>query len=119
VALALLPRPFKSYEVLPRENEMSKRISFLHQADINGAMYSSQSNEMVIGGMVDLKKKTVTLIRASDLKKFVLPFSEFTPSGDGTKPDFTDFQITDCGFSIRFGDYEAGADSCLPRVRKT
>ena len=90
-------------------------IDFLHSADIKGAVESPQANIMVIGGKVDYKKKIIRVVRASDLKSFDVPFSKFKPSGDGTRPNFKDFQVTDCGFSIRLGDYEAGADSILPR----
>ncbi len=48
-----------------------------------------------------------------DLRAFTVPLEVFTPSGDGTTPDFSDFSLTDYGQTIKFGPYEASAGFIL------
>jgi hypothetical protein len=75
-----------------------------------------------IGGSVDLKARTLTLLRG-DITAVVAPFSIFPPSGDGTAPDFTRLRLIDFGRTIALGDYEASADAILyeidPDYRRT
>jgi hypothetical protein len=40
-----------------------------------------------------------------------VPLSIFTPSGDGTAPDFADFAPIDYGHAVRFDPYQAAADA--------
>lgn len=42
-----------------------------------------------------------------------MPFSAFEASGDGTKPDFKAFSVTDCGQTVKFGNFEAAVDGIL------
>jgi hypothetical protein len=65
-----------------------------------------------IGGSVDAKAKTLTLLRG-DIEVMVAPFSLFPKSGDGTAPDFTRLRLADYGRTIALGDYEASADAIL------
>jgi hypothetical protein len=65
-----------------------------------------------IGGSVDAKAKTLTLLRG-DIEVMVAPFSLFPKSGDGTVPDFTKLRLADYGGTIALGDYEASADTIL------
>jgi len=48
-----------------------------------------------------------------NLHRVVVPLSFFTPSGDGTKPDFREFSIIDYGHGVKFGDYEASSKAIL------
>ncbi len=43
----------------------------------------------------------------------IVPLSAFPVSGDGVKPNFNKFSVTDYGQTIRFGQYEAAADAIL------
>jgi hypothetical protein len=70
------------------------------------------ASDRFIGGSVDSKAKTLTLLRG-DIEVMVAPFSLFPKSGDGTAPDFSRFQLTDYGRTIALGDYEASADAVL------
>jgi hypothetical protein len=70
------------------------------------------ASDRLIGGSVDLKAKTLTLLRG-DIEAVVAPFSIFQKSGDGTAPDFTRLQLTDYGRTVALGDYEASADAIL------
>jgi hypothetical protein len=65
-----------------------------------------------IGGNVDSKTKTLTLLRGN-MKTVIAPFSVFPTSGDATKPDFTKLGFTDYGRTIVLGPYEASADAVL------
>src|SRR5262249_44807790 len=65
-----------------------------------------------IGGSVDPKAKTLTLLRG-DIGVVVAPFSLFPKSGDGTAPDFARLRLMDYGRTVALGDYEASADAIL------
>ena len=43
----------------------------------------------------------------------IAPFGIFTPSGDGTAPDFRRLRMKDYGRTVALGDYEASADAIL------
>jgi hypothetical protein len=61
---------------------------------------------------VDQGGQTVTLIRGNN-DVIVVPFSFFTVSGDGTEPDFARVKLTDHGYTVALGIYEASADAIL------
>lgn len=65
-----------------------------------------------IAAAADRVNKTLVLVRG-DRKRFLIPFSYFTPSGDGTKPDFAKLRLADYGLTVALGDYEASADAVL------
>jgi hypothetical protein len=65
-----------------------------------------------IGGSVDAKAKTLTLLRG-DIEAVVAPFAIFAKSGDGTVPDFARLRLTDYGRTVALGAYEASADAIL------
>src|SRR5207249_5517482 len=76
---------------------------------------------LIIGGVVDQGTKTLTVYRG-DLGRLTVPQSVFQPSGDGTAPDFSDFEVIDFGHAIRLGPYESSADAIFyegdPAFRK-
>jgi hypothetical protein len=69
-------------------------------------------SEVFIGAAADEVTSSLSLVRG-DLRQFVVPFSLFESSGDGTKPDFSRLRVTDFGRTIALGDYEAAADAIL------
>ena len=73
------------------------------------------ASERFIGGSVDPKAKTLTLLRG-DIEAVVAPFAMFPKSGDGTAPDFTRLRLTDYGRTVALGDYEASADAILYEI---
>ena len=75
-------------------------------------LVGAEPADRFIGGAVDQTSKTLTLLRG-DRQVMVLPFAAFSPSGNGVKPDFDAFSITDYGHTIELGDYEASADAIL------
>ncbi len=70
------------------------------------------ASDRFIGGSVDAKAKTLTLLRG-DIEAVVAPFALFSKSGDGTAPDFARLRLTDYGRTVGLGDYEASADAIL------
>jgi DNA-binding Xre family transcriptional regulator len=94
---------------------------FLPPDELAEALDASNSADLFIGGSVDPASQTITLWRGT-LEPLTVPFTAFEKSGDGTKPDFTQFAVTDSGQTIQLGDYEAAADAILyefdPEYRK-
>jgi hypothetical protein len=76
------------------------------------AITNEDAAERFIGGSVDAKAKTLTLLRG-DVEAVVAPFSLFPKAGDGTAADFTRLRLTDYGRTVALGDYEAAADAIL------
>ncbi len=95
---------------------------WLSKAEFVQTIVMADAPARFIGGSVDLKARTLTLLRG-DITAVVAPFSIFPPSGDGTAPDFTRLKLIDFGRTIALGDYEASADAILyeidPDYRRT
>jgi DNA-binding Xre family transcriptional regulator len=87
-------------------------FQWLPKEELVEAITRDDASERFIGGSVDLKAKTLTLLRGN-ITAVVAPFSLFTKSGDGTAPDFTRIEFTDYGRTVALGDYEASADAIL------
>jgi hypothetical protein len=90
-----------SYRWLPKD-ELSE---VLFDASVDRA-------ELFIAAASDPLTRTLALVRG-DCQPFVVPFSSFEPSGDGTKPDFSKVRVTDFGRTVALGDYEASTDAIL------
>ncbi len=71
--------------------------------------------DLCIGGSVDHAHRMVVLVRGN-LDVLPVRTSAFEPSGDGTTPDFDDFEVIDYGQTLRFGAYEASVDAVLYEV---
>lgn len=84
----------------------------LAPAELAVALHAEGADDLFIGGAVDPAGQTITLWRGN-LEPLTVPFAAFEPSGDGTKPDFDQFAVVDCGQTIRLGRYEASADAIL------
>ncbi len=67
---------------------------------------------LFVGGAVVPAAKSLVLIRG-DLSSLVVPFAWFVARPNGPKPDFSAFEVIDCGQTVRLGDYEAAADAIL------
>jgi hypothetical protein len=76
------------------------------------AITTDDASDRFIGGSVDRKAKTLTLLRG-DMTSIVAPFRLFPISGDGIAPDFAKLRLTDYGRTIVLGGYEASADAIL------
>jgi hypothetical protein len=87
-------------------------FQWLPKEELIEAITKEDATDRFIGGSVDLKAKTLTLLRG-DITVVVAPFSLFPKSGDGTTADFTKLEFTDYGRTVALGDYEAAADAIL------
>jgi hypothetical protein len=85
---------------------------WLANEELVEAITRDDASDRFIGGGVDHRAKTLTLLRG-DITAVVAPFSLFSPSGDGTSADFTRLELTDYGRTVALGDYEASADAVL------
>jgi hypothetical protein len=72
----------------------------------------AQRGDLFIGGYPDLENQRLILVRG-DLRRLSVPLSMFRPSGAGDVADLSRLAFTDCGNTVRLGDYEAGADAIL------
>ena len=85
---------------------------FLPPEELAEVLVTENKRYLFIGGTVDSENEIITLWRG-DLTSLAIPFSAFTPSDDGIKPNFTAFSVTDYGHTVRLGEYEAAADALL------
>jgi hypothetical protein len=85
---------------------------WLPSSELIPAIMREDASDRLVGGSVDLKTKALTILRGNG-DALVVPFSQFSASGDGTKPDFTRLGLTDYGRTVVLGDYEASADAIL------
>ena len=72
-------------------------FQWLPKEELVEAITRDDARDRFIGGSVDAKAKTLTLLRG-DITAMVAPFSLFPRSGDGTAPDFAG-----CGLPITAG----------------
>jgi hypothetical protein len=87
-------------------------FKWLAKNELVEAITLDDAADRFIGGIIDPKAKTLTLLRG-DIKPLVAPLAIFQKSGDGTAPDFARLKLTDFGRTIALGDYEASTDSIL------
>jgi len=80
-----------------------------------------ERRNLIIGAMFDPDQNGLVVVRG-DLSHWFAPLSLFPVSGDGTRPDPTRLEVTDCGNAIALGEYEASTDVILyeidPRYRR-
>lgn len=74
-------------------------------------LQSEDAADRIITGMVD-KDAGNLLVYRGDLQPIIAPLESFN-SRLNVKPDFDDFEIIDWGHTLRFGKFEASADSVL------
>ena len=96
---------FKNLIVAPKNSSLPINEMF-------EVLSSKISEKYIFTGEVDLANQTIILVRGN-LEKLLIPFSAFQTSGDGIKPDFKKFKVTDHGQTIGLGDYEASVESLL------
>lgn len=93
---------------------------FLSKDEIFMALNSQNRDKLIIGGLVNKDKKTVIFFRGGNCnllaKLFTVPFSLFSDSTQ-VQPNFDDLSIVDNGQTIKFGTYEASAESVIDYSR--
>lgn len=91
---------------------LGEGFQWLPKEELVEALTRNDAADRFLGGSVDHRAKTLTLLRG-DVTAVVAPFSSFPKSGDGTAPDFSRLGLTDYGRTVILGDYEASADAIL------
>jgi DNA-binding Xre family transcriptional regulator len=86
--------------------------AFIPAEELAEVLKADHRAGLFIGGSVDNVTETITFWRGH-LVPLTVPFSAFEVSGSGTKPDFNEFALIDCGQTVRLGDYEAAVDAIL------
>jgi DNA-binding Xre family transcriptional regulator len=115
-AVLLLHRP--DAESLPALSDCFRKVvfsfndGFLSPEELGEVLVAENRANLFIGGTVNPISKTITLWRGN-LSSLTVPFNAFEPSGTGTKPEFSEFSITDYGHTIKLGSYEAASDAVL------
>lgn len=69
-------------------------------------------DDLFVGGIADTADRVLVLYRGT-LDRLIVPFTWFPARERGPLPDFDDFEVTDCGQTVRLGAYEASADALL------
>ena len=101
--LALLQHLFKS---VIAGAELLELRDLLEVAD------SFNRRDLFIGGIADQQDEALILYRG-DFTSLLVPFAWFEPRPVAGQPDWSRFQVTDCGQTLSMGDYEAAADAVL------
>jgi hypothetical protein len=85
------------------------------------AVSAENAADLIIGGVVDHEAGVVRFIKG-DLDSLLVPIVTFRVTPHGPKPDLDAMQLTDCGQTVKLGEYEAAADAILyehePSYRK-
>jgi hypothetical protein len=90
----------------------SSGYSWLPVEELMTVVSGKDASDRFIGGAADLQGETLALVRGNRAT-LVVPFSDFTESGDGTKPDFGNLSFADYGLTVALGAYEASSDGIL------
>jgi hypothetical protein len=85
---------------VPRQSDPDEELRLV--AEVRS---TEHPEDFVIGGQVDHERNELVLVRG-DFSQIVVPFAWFSPTVTGLAPDFDDFEITDTGETLRFGEYE-------------
>lgn len=88
---------------------MFNMVSFLSRKEIESAVGAENARDLIIGGKVNYRNGTLMVV-FGDFRVVTVPLDKFRPNALRA-PNFRDFEITDCGLSLRFGSYEVSSDS--------
>jgi len=91
---------------------MDQEVRRLPREELLEVVAMPNRDELFIAGAVDVGDGVVTLYRGN-LEPLVVPLDWFKASGTGVRPDPADFEVTDFGHAVRFGDYEASTHAIL------
>ena len=81
-------------------------------AELAEAVSAANAADLIIGGVVDREAGVVRLLKG-DLDSLVVPLSTFKTTARGPRPDLDAMTFTDCGQTVKLGEYETAADSIL------
>lgn len=86
-------------------------LKWLPSEQVIRVLQSGDAADRIIAGVVDTAAGNLLLYRG-DLQPVVAPLESFEPRL-GIEPNFDDFEVIDCGHTLRFGKFKAAADSIL------
>jgi len=89
-----------------------KSVTMLPIEELREVLAYDRRTELFIAGMIDQAAELAVLYRGN-LTPVVVPFAWFVRRNPTPRPNFRDFELTDYGQSVRFGDYEAATDLIL------
>jgi hypothetical protein len=87
-------------------------VKLLAKEQVLEVLKADHPDHLFIGGYVDHDDQQVVLYRGN-IEPLFVPFSWFTDYESPISPDFSDFEITDFGQTVRLGDYEAANTAVL------
>jgi DNA-binding Xre family transcriptional regulator len=105
-------------KTIPVLSSLFRRIAFavdggfIPAEELAEVLEADNRANLLIGGFVNNSTRTITLWRGN-LESLTVPFSAFEKSADGTEPDFNALSVTDCGQTVKLGNYEAAVDAIL------
>lgn len=105
-------------KTIPALGSFFRRIAFtidggfIPAEELAEVLESDNRPDLFIGGSVSHVTETITFWRGN-VMPLTVPFSAFEKSGDGTRPDFNELSVIDCGQTVQLGDYEAAVDAIL------
>ena len=86
--------------------------AFLPPEELSEVLAADNGEDLILGGTIDKTSRTITLWKGN-LDSVTVPFAAFRPSGDGIRPDFSSFAVTDYGQTLVLGEYQAATDAVL------
>lgn len=87
-------------------------IRFLPTRQLLSVMVADDAADRLIGVAVSEAEQSLVLYRGS-LDRLAVPMAWFARSGTGVMPDFGDVGVTDDGYTLRLGSYEAAVEAIL------
>jgi len=86
-------------------------VHLLNKEELAEVFATDHPDDYFIGGVVNRDDDVLVLFRGN-LERLLVPLAWFR-NASRPVPDFDDFEVTDAGQTVRFGDYEAAADAVL------
>ena len=114
--LILLEKP--DFDMLPPAQSFFKNIAWTHtpanwaRDDLMEILRSPDAKTRIVGGMVNVRRNTLTIYRG-DLRALTVSLSVFKPTSDGVRIDPTRFAVGDGGIWISLGEFEASTEMVL------
>ena len=107
--------PIASHRLVLLQHQFKGIIAgaeLLELHDLLDVVTSFNRSDLFIGGIVDPDDQMLVLYRG-DFTSLLVPFAWFEPRPAVGSPDWTGFQVTDFGQTLRMGEYEVAADAVL------
>lgn len=77
----------------------------------------SNQNHLIMSVRIDWESREVWFVTV-DGAIWILPFTFFNQTSEGTKPDFWQPAVIDHGHTVAFGTYEVAGDAMLAEAKQ-